>query len=175
MPRLKRPTYQRVSADLRRHCLPRADQGIQYKRFCTGNDGRCTAPPVPDAPVALCGKHLREVYEYAHDLVTQRWDGAVREFVAELLPRFTPPPSVKRRPRPGTVYFIRLGDRIKVGYSENLDRRLAHEEILGFVPGTRADEQAWHQLLAPHRVTGEWYRAELDVLDQVKAVLTRAS
>lgn len=144
---------------------------------CIANS-QCTQEIIEGAPIPLCGKHIREVYEFAQDLVTERWDGAVREYVADLQDRFKPPQSVTKRPRPGYVYFVRLGDRIKIGYSENVARRLTvipHEEVLGVVPGTREDEQGWHQLLADYRTVGEWFRAEPDVLAAVARVAAAVS
>jgi hypothetical protein len=138
----------------------------------------CPEPLIAGAPVRLCGKHIREVYEFAQDLVTDRWDGAVREYVAGLHDTFKPPPAVKKRPRQGYVYFIRLGDRIKIGYTENVDRRLSelpHEEVLGVIPGTRDDEQGWHRLLADYRTVGEWFLADPEVLEAVARVVATAA
>lgn len=131
----------------------------------------CSDLAIDAAPVPLCGKHLRKVYEFAQDLVTEQWDGAMRDYVAGLHSKFTPPRAVRRRP--GNVYFIRLGDRIKVGYSERPEARLRslpHEEVIGVVPGTFQDEHAWHQLLADYRVTGEWFRADPEVVAHIRRV-----
>jgi hypothetical protein len=111
-------------------------------------------------------------------MVTERWDGAVREYVADLQDTFKPPLAVRKRPRPGSVYFVRLGDRVKIGYSENVPKRLTvipHEEVLGVIHGTREDEQGWHQLLADYRTVGEWFRAEADVLDHIRRVVAAAA
>lgn len=171
-------------AILRRvHSLPRPlgsgpRPGVRVSaayRVCIGNDNYCPNDPVPDGPVALCPKHLREVYAFAQDMVSQRWDAAVREYVGTLHDKFKPPPSVLRRPRQGYVYFIRLGDRVKIGFSEvpaSQLKNLPHEEVIGIVPGTREDEQTWHRLLADFRVTGEWFRAEPEVLAALAAVVT---
>lgn len=136
----------------------------------------CPEQPVEFAPVALCGKHLRKVYEFAQDLVIEQWDGAVREYVSDLHAKFSPPRAVRRRP--GNVYFIRLGDRIKVGYSENPAARLAelpHEEVFGVIPGSREDERGWHRLLADYRVTGEWFRADPGVIAHISRVCASAT
>lgn len=67
----------------------------------------------------------------------------------------------------GFVYLIESsGGMFKVGFTKNDPRRRvamlrtgSHEELalLGTVPGTMADEKALHELLAPWRVTREWY------------------
>lgn len=145
-------------------------------RPCIASD-HCLEPVIPECPVQLCGHHLREVYAFASDLVTERWDGAVRDYVSTLHGTFTPPRAVKQ-PLAGWVYFIRFGDRVKVGYTTNPDSRLRdlpHEEVIGIVPGTRADEQAWHRLLADFHVVGEWFRAEPALLAQLRNVVSRTA
>ncbi len=132
---------------------------------CIGSE-KCTQPVVPESPVALCGKHIREVYAFASDLLESNWDGAVRDYVSALHDQFKPPRVVKQ-PAAGWVYAIRFGDRVKVGYTtdpETRMRNLPHEQVLAMVHGTRADEKAWHDLLADFHVTGEWFQAHHEVL-----------
>ena len=150
-------------------------QGGTAKR-CVANE-HCQHPPIPDAPVAICGKHLRELYEFASDMVTERWDSAVREYVSDLHGTFKPPRAV-RQPLTGWVYFIRFGDRIKVGFTTNPDRRLKdlpHEEVLGVMEGSRQDEAGWHALLADYRTVGEWFRAEPEVIEHIRQVVARSA
>lgn len=77
---------------------------------------------------------------------------------------------------PGAVYFIRLGDRVKIGFSRNLKARLValpHEEVLAVVPGTVQDEKRCHAAFAHLRQTGEWFRAEPDLLAFIADVSAR--
>lgn len=62
----------------------------------------------------------------------------------------------------GQIYFIMLGDLVKVGWSSNLRKRLksygASAELLAHYPAYRADETHLHQQLKPSRAKGrEWY------------------
>jgi hypothetical protein len=127
--------------------------------------------------VRLCAEHLRDVYAFASDLVSERWDDAVRQYVSELHQTFKPPATV-RQPRSGWIYFIRFGDRVKIGYTTNPDQRmrdLPHDQVLGIMPGTRADEAAWHRLLIDFHVVGEWFRAEPDVIATLARVAERSA
>lgn len=45
---------------------------------CVAHDN-CTNRPIPEAPVALCGYHMRRVYQFAADFIEQRADEAIRE------------------------------------------------------------------------------------------------
>jgi hypothetical protein len=144
----------------------------QSRLRCIGTGNDCPRETVDDCPVPLCSHHLREVYTFAADLVTERWDGAVREYVADLHETFKPPPALKQ-PASGWVYFIRFSDRIKIGYTTKPDNRLRdlpHEQVIGVIPGTRSDEAAWHELLTEFHVVGEWFRAEPAVLEMLERV-----
>lgn len=62
----------------------------------------------------------------------------------------------------GTLYFIRLGDLVKVGWTRDLWSRLksygASAELLVSYPGTRDDETNLHRQLRPALAKGrEWY------------------
>lgn len=90
-----------------------------------------------------------------------------------------------------SVYFIRLGKYVKVGYSETPDRRfrrlfssttgysapwdcprgLADRTLLGHVRGSKDDEGAAHRALEDFLVGCEFYLAEQPVLDYVVACL----
>lgn len=64
--------------------------------------------------------------------------------------------------RNGDIYFIRIGDLIKVGWTRDMWSRLksygASAELLVCYPGTRDDETNLHRQLTPARVRGrEWY------------------
>lgn len=65
------------------------------------------------------------------------------------------------------VYFVRVGERIKIGVSRNAIARV--QEIAGhlpygishvlIVPGDRQDEQRLHERFRHHRTRGEWFKA----------------
>lgn len=65
---------------------------------------------------------------------------------------------------PGFIYFVRVGMRVKIGYSTNPLRRvetlrtaLPEIDSLVTVPGSIADERALHLLLYDHRLEREWF------------------
>lgn len=62
----------------------------------------------------------------------------------------------------GDIYFIRLGEMIKVGWTRDLFQRVksygASAELLVSYPGTRSDETNLHRQLRPALAKGrEWY------------------
>ena len=77
--------------------------------------------------------------------------------------------------RGGMIYFIQsTGDGlVKIGMTRDLAGRLRtlqtghphHLQIIGFMPGGRLEERHLHELLAEHRVRGEWFRPAREVLE----------
>ena len=76
----------------------------------------------------------------------------------------------------GLVYYIRFGDRIKIGTTTNLPGRLAdipHDELLATEPGGFLLEGYRHHQFAHLRLTGEWFRADAALEKHIKAVQSR--
>ncbi|WP_344790121.1 GIY-YIG nuclease family protein [Gryllotalpicola daejeonensis] len=65
------------------------------------------------------------------------------------------------RPRVDVVYYIRFGDRMKIGTTSNLRQRMAklwHEDLVALERGGRARERARHAQFARARLgTSEWF------------------
>jgi hypothetical protein len=176
MPKIRHLSQSRAQLRKRMAFDSRGRITIDESRPCVASD-HCPNEIIPDCPVRLCGAHLREVYGFAADMVSDRWDEAVRCYVSELHDTFKPPKAVKQ-PRLGWVYFVRFGDRVKVGYTTNPDQRLVavpNDEVIGLIPGTRDDEAAWHELLADRHVTGEWFNADAELLATLANVVSRCN
>ncbi len=149
----------------------------------------CASPPVSEAPVPLCAAHLELVAEWA----------GLRGGVTDLLPspclvcgsrlgvrypsgwlcaicewRFGEVPDDVGPVRVDVVYYLRRGDRIKIGTTANPRQRFAaipHDEVLAFERGDRTREQARHREFAAARLgTSEWFAASPEVLDHAAAL-----
>jgi len=76
-------------------------------------------------------------------------------------------PYAPPRGRAGVVYFIQFGDRIKIGFTSDLKRRmqvLPHDKVLAVIAGTMQDERRCHEKFAHLRLTGEWFSAGPELL-----------
>ncbi len=150
----------------------------------------CTeASQRPDA-IPLCAHHLAvaaEVHESEHGVVDllptpcrlcgsrlgvrhpSGWACATCEWPHGEVPDGELPP-----PRVDVVYYLRFGNRVKIGTTTNPRQRFAalrHEELLAFERGDRRLEQRRHAEFAEERGgTSEWFalsdrlRAHIDVL-----------
>ena len=138
----------------------------------------CAGGVDPASPVALCDLHLAIAADWAGresgvtDLLPVAcracgsrvgirypagWICAVCEWrVGEVFDGELPPPRVD------VVYYLRQGDRVKIGTTMNPRQRFAaiwHEQVLAFERGDRGLEQRRHAQFADERFTGsEWFR-----------------
>ena len=154
--------------------------------------GICGESAEADAPVPLCAHHL----QLAHDFVARgvgvtdvlpspcvacgsrlgvRYPSGWLCAVCEWRVGEVPDPEF-RAVRVEVVYYIRSGERIKIGTSANPRQRLGSlhfEELLAFEPGGRGLEQRRHAEFASHRVPrSEWFAVHPELAEHI-AVLAR--
>jgi hypothetical protein len=146
---------------------------------------------VPDgAPLALCTEHLRVAYEWV----------ALGEGAIDALPSPCPacgsrlgvrlpsawvcaicewrygdrPDGETPDRRLDVVYYVRWGDRIKIGTTGNPRQRFAAlrvADVMAFERGDRALERRRHDQFDALRFPGsEWFRAEEPLLAHIDAV-----
>lgn len=74
-------------------------------------------------------------------------------------------PALKPIGARGHVYFVRSGDRVKIGFTRSIRSRIRslqtsnaeRLEILLVVPGAEGTEKFFHERFADNRVGGEWF------------------
>lgn len=77
---------------------------------------------------------------------------------------------------PGWIYYVKVTDRIKIGYSTDVRQRMRayppHAELLAVHPGTPTLERDIHRDFAGHLAQGrEWFRPDTEVMAHVAKVL----
>lgn len=82
----------------------------------------------------------------------------------------------KQGDQPGWVYYLRVGDRIKIGYSTAPARRLKayppDSELLAIHPGTPDLERQLHKQFDHNLVSGrEWFTEALDLREHIATAL----
>jgi hypothetical protein len=116
-----------------------------------------------DAQLPICDHHARQVHA--------RVEARTGEAQPARFP--SPPPAADRR---GVVYYLLLGDRVKVGFTTNLATRLRdyppHAHLLATEPGVKVLEAQRHRELR-HSLTGgrEWFAHSDEVQSHIAAVL----
>lgn len=139
----------------------------------------CGRPAETGAPLALCSDHLLAASDWVTrgsgvtDLLPSPclacgsrlgvrypsgWLCAICEWRVGVLPDGDPVD-----PRVDVVYYLRFGDRIKIGTSGNPRRRIArlpHDEVLAFERGGRSLEQRRHARFTKFRIPHtEWFES----------------
>lgn len=131
--------------------------------------GNCNLPSLPKIEAPLCAQHAKKAWieigqHYGLDLIE-----------GELLcvdPRHARQRALhaahySKDAPDGLVYIIRMGNRIKIGFTRNLTQRMRdvpNEEILAVFPGSMADEGALHKRFDEFRTVGEWFTADPSII-----------
>lgn len=107
----------------------------------------------------------------------QRRPRTIGELLTQRLSAIEAAEEEKRLNRkPPVVYFIRWGSRIKVGYTNDIARRVSElsltaDCVLLTIPGDRETEGLMHMALKDYRIgNSEWFDATDDVLDFIEVV-----
>jgi hypothetical protein len=121
----------------------------------------------PELDVALCFQHALTVFDR---MAKHASDPAVIHALADLQELKEQRIQAEREAakaarlarRDGEIYFVQIGDLIKVGWTRDLFPRLKHygasAVLLAHYPATRDDETYLHRNLKPARAKGrEWY------------------
>ena len=127
----------------------------------------CGKPISSVVQVKLCDHHAIKVYRAMRDTLAEHEDAKPMAFHG------SGRAMLNYSQRGGLVYFIRFGDRIKIGFTTDLKRRLQvlpHDMLLATTPGTMRDEGRLHQRFAHLRITGEWFHAAPDLLAYIAAL-----
>lgn len=90
--------------------------------------------------------------------------------------RYEADKAALRQDREGFVYYLHVGDRIKVGYSVDVKRRMRAyppgSQLLAVEPGDRDLERQRHHQFAGSRTDGrEWFRPTPDLLELVAEIV----
>lgn len=147
----------------------------------------CPRPPVAEAAelrLMLCRDHFHIVlglladYLKEMDLDQARQDGALLSLAIgrEIRRQWREAQEARDRRATWYVYYVRIGDSIKIGTTGNLEQRMSQlmaDEILAAEPGDRDLERARHRQFAHLRVRGERFRPANDLMTHVEDIRHR--
>lgn len=145
----------------------------------------CDATTIPDAPFPICVRHAAQLFSFlSHTAEVKLTNGfldlALYEIRKTEAMQMTDRAarSARRARQQGQIYYLRVGDLVKVGYTADLRQRLRDyppdAKLLAVEPGTRTHEAQLHRKFR-HLLAGraEWYRAGLDLMHHIAAVRDR--
>lgn len=136
----------------------------------------CKRPSIPDAPFPICIKHAAEIFSFLHTGIAKETPLAAAIRTLETYDQGSRDGAV---PVPGkgrpVVYYLRIGNHIKIGYSANLASRMGgyppDTEVLAVEPGGRDLERLRHRQFAHQLRMGlEWFAPSLDLLLHIESL-----
>jgi hypothetical protein len=141
-------------------------------------DGQCTSAPTLTTPVRLCAPHALQV---ARDALPQILDAAAIHLgpTGPFRDRLDVSALLNAGGHEPIVYFIRHGERIKIGTTRNLRGRISAlslrtEDALLALKGDEAFEGALHGHFAHLRIGDtEWFTAAHDLRQYIDTMNAR--
>jgi hypothetical protein len=123
----------------------------------------CDRPSLPGAPFPICLKHAAQIVEFLDDVAPRDRDD--RMIVAwRSLEQQRAGETERRRRAPDVyvVYYLQVGDMVKIGYTSNLPTRMRtyppNSRLLAYESGGPALEAERHSEFAEELSAGrEWF------------------
>lgn len=125
-----------------------------------------------------CGRSTRLTFLVCDEHAVEIW--GIVESVKDT-PASPIPSNVVLPARPpshldgGWIYYLRLDEKIKIGWTANYIQRMKayppHARVIARHPGARADERDLHRSFKPSRVAGrEWYAPTPELMRHIEQV-----
>lgn len=132
----------------------------------------CALPAFPYSPFPVCEYHIVQAYTFWAELRReQAEDRRAAEEAAKPAP--LPPVQVELT---SYVYYLRFGDRYKIGVTTCVARRLAalpHDELLALEPGSGQLEKLRHKQFDDTRISRnrEWFTLSPELQAHMKMLV----
>lgn len=130
----------------------------------------CDAPSADDMPFPICGMHARQLYRRVGEMAT----GALVDPSTGLLRALMTHPPQERRKRchDPIVYYVQVGEHIKIGFTTNLKTRMnsypPSRRLLATEPGGLSQEHLRHRQFGAHLALGnEWFRPAPELIEHI--------
>lgn len=149
----------------------------------------CDSPASDRYPFPFCQEHLLLMWSYVDEDIRatqktseerdqeqeqvfieaqERHDDAIKDNMSPPKPR-----HVNELQPPGLIYYLQVGDYIKVGYTSNAKRRGSEyppgSKLLLSYPGSREDEKRLHEKFVAYREAGrEWYMDAAEIREHIE-------
>lgn len=156
------------------------EQGASWTTCTSADaDGKfCDAPTATGSPVSMCPSHLMAAFSFCQEMVARAGMAAASGLDIETAERSLKP---KRPPSPPIVYYVRIGEFIKIGTTTQPAVRfrvLEVDEVLATEPGSFDLEARRHVQFGHLRIEDlrgrELFRAGDDLLRHIESLRSQA-
>lgn len=141
----------------------------------------CDKPSLPDAPFPICLKHAARLMAFLDDAMPRDHDDRLIVAWRSLEQQRHSKAERKRlSPAVDVVYYVQVGEHIKIGYSSNLPSRMRAypptSRLLAYEMGGVGLEAQRHQQFAADLVAGrEWFAPSPALLAHIRALKEQAA
>lgn len=141
---------------------------------------RCAIPGCPDGTTIkalVCTAHGVQIWAHVESVRSKTGfhvaEAVERHLTREERQAELNAQAVRATRAVGDIYFLALDDKVKVGWTSNLEQRMKsyppHSRLIVTYPGSRADERDLHRTLATSRVAGrEWYERTPHIMATIR-------
>lgn len=133
----------------------------------------CDAPSMPDVPFPICFRHAAQIYRFLRGAI----DGASQsdnslEIISDMFEERNKRVLAEAALQQGLVYYVQIGEHVKIGFTTNLRGRLAqyppNRRLLATEPGFEDVERQRHAEFSQYRYMGrEWFEPGPDLLAHI--------
>lgn len=134
----------------------------------------CDAPSAEDVPFPICGLHAARLFRHVVDRLEGRTADRLGMLYFDLRERTKRTDEAAHRARAvkPKVYYVQVGEYIKIGYTKRLRERMTqyppHKRLLATEDGGRDREVERHNQFAGSLAQGkEWFRPTPDLIDHI--------
>lgn len=142
----------------------------------------CDAVSLEDAPFPICAHHALSLFTHLQDTLMSAGDATYSDVATDILMRNLRGRALGHAPRSErvtverVVYYVQVGDLIKIGTTSTLRNRLSHfppdSVLLATEPGGHDVEAARHRQFASLLYDSdtsfrEWFHAAPELLDHI--------
>lgn len=135
----------------------------------------CDGPSAPDAPFPICTQHLALAARFVDDLIPRTGPSMLQRAAACFDPTEAFAQVARPRPYKAVVYYVKVGQYIKIGWTGNLAQRLAayppYADLLATEDG---DYELEAKRLLQFRATlmhgREWFRPSAALLKHINSL-----
>lgn len=145
------------------------------------NGSFCDRPSAPGAPFPICIRHASAVVEFVNQLIPSEVSAPLRLTVAAIDQCTATPKQLRqRKERDEVVYYLRIGESVKIGTTGDLAARLRsyppQTVVLATEPGGRDVETRRITQFATDRIAGrEWFEPSPKLMAHIRKLASVAA
>jgi hypothetical protein len=159
-------------------------QSTRWNR-CTAQaeDGSfCDVQTIEGAPFPICIRHGAQLLRFLHGYI-EELESAPVELRLLILDKTRDKKAEAARDeaveKRSLVYYVQVGDLIKIGYTENLGQRMKayppNRRVLAVEQGSlRLEDQRLHEFRAHLAGGNEWFRPAPDLIEHINRLRKKA-